>query len=96
MDLNVLNCWFRSLICRPLPIDIGRFTCIIVKEAKPNGLSGGTMYSLYTYVRPTFLCFLIQKRTDEPFILLHHSTLERIMQWSVCKYANLTLKGVNK
>ncbi|KAK4269527.1 hypothetical protein QN277_022673 [Acacia crassicarpa] len=39
----------KSLICRPLPIDIGMCTCIIVKEAKPEGLSGGTVYSLYTY-----------------------------------------------
>ncbi|XP_028792059.1 tubby-like protein 8 isoform X1 [Neltuma alba] len=39
----------KSLICRPLPIDIGRCSCIVVKEAKPEGLSGGAMYSLYTY-----------------------------------------------
>ncbi|XP_054779728.1 tubby-like protein 8 isoform X2 [Prosopis cineraria] len=39
----------KSLICRSLPIDIGRCTCLIVKEAKPEGLSGGTMFSLYTY-----------------------------------------------
>ncbi|XP_019457363.1 PREDICTED: tubby-like protein 8 [Lupinus angustifolius] len=39
----------KSLICRQLPIDIGRCTCVIVKEALPQGLSGGTFYSLYTY-----------------------------------------------
>ncbi|XP_057457970.1 tubby-like protein 8 [Lotus japonicus] len=39
----------KSLICRPLPVDIGRCTCVIVKEATPQGLSGGTFFSLYTY-----------------------------------------------
>ncbi|KAF7843173.1 tubby-like protein 8 [Senna tora] len=39
----------KSLICRPLPVDIGRCTCVIVKETKPEGLSGGTVFSLYTY-----------------------------------------------
>ncbi|KAJ1428460.1 Tubby-like, C-terminal [Sesbania bispinosa] len=39
----------KSLICRPLPIDIGRCTCVIVKEAMPQGLSGGSLFSLYTY-----------------------------------------------
>ncbi|PSR95994.1 Tubby-like protein [Actinidia chinensis var. chinensis] len=38
----------RSLLCRPLPVDIGRCTCVIVKEASPEGLDGGTIYSLYT------------------------------------------------
>ncbi|XP_054781091.1 tubby-like protein 8 [Prosopis cineraria] len=39
----------KSLICRPLPVDIGRCTCVIVKEASPEGLSGGILFSLYTY-----------------------------------------------
>ncbi|KAK4269467.1 hypothetical protein QN277_022621 [Acacia crassicarpa] len=38
----------KSLICRPLPVDVGRCTCVIVKEASPEGLSGGTLFSLYT------------------------------------------------
>ncbi|XP_062156639.1 tubby-like protein 8 [Alnus glutinosa] len=38
----------RSLLCRPLPLDVGRCTCVIVKEASPEGLDGGTLYSLYT------------------------------------------------
>ncbi|KAK2976600.1 hypothetical protein RJ640_021402 [Escallonia rubra] len=38
----------RYLLCRPLPPDIGRCTCVIVKEASPKGLSGGTLYALYT------------------------------------------------
>lgn len=39
----------KSLICRPLPIDIGRCTCVIVKEPTPQGLSGPNFFSLYTY-----------------------------------------------
>ncbi|KAF8400469.1 hypothetical protein HHK36_013767 [Tetracentron sinense] len=38
----------RSLLCRPLPLDIGRCTCVIVKEALSEGLDGGSLYSLYT------------------------------------------------
>ncbi|GMH03891.1 hypothetical protein Nepgr_005730 [Nepenthes gracilis] len=38
----------RALLCRPLPVDIGRCTCIIVKEASPEGFGFGTLYSLYT------------------------------------------------
>ncbi|BFG24883.1 hypothetical protein CerSpe_111570 [Prunus speciosa] len=38
----------KSLLCRPLPMDVGRCTCVIVKEASPEGLDGGTLYSLYT------------------------------------------------
>ncbi|KAK6915173.1 Tubby, C-terminal [Dillenia turbinata] len=38
----------RALLCRPLPLDIGRCACMIVKEALPQGLDGGTLYSLYT------------------------------------------------
>lgn len=38
----------RSLLCRPLPSDIGRCTCVIVKEALPDEPDGGTLYSLYT------------------------------------------------
>ncbi|XP_038718676.1 tubby-like protein 8 isoform X2 [Tripterygium wilfordii] len=38
----------RALLCRTLPVDIGRCTCLIVKEASPKGLDGSTLYSLYT------------------------------------------------
>lgn len=48
---------FRSLLCRPLPVDIGRCTCVIVKEASPEGLNGGTLYSLYTNVRSLLFMF---------------------------------------
>lgn len=41
----------RSLLCRPLPVDVGRCTCIIVKESSPDGFDGGTLYTLYTNVR---------------------------------------------
>ncbi|KAJ9178895.1 hypothetical protein P3X46_010741 [Hevea brasiliensis] len=27
----------RALLCRPLPLDIGRCTCVILKEASPEG-----------------------------------------------------------
>ncbi|XP_031111421.1 tubby-like protein 4 [Ipomoea triloba] len=43
-------CFLRSLLCRPLPVDIGRCTCVIVKETSPDGFNGGTLYSLYTYI----------------------------------------------
>ncbi|XP_047332463.1 tubby-like protein 8 [Impatiens glandulifera] len=38
----------RTLLCRPLSVDIGRCTCVIVKEDLPQELDGGTLYSLYT------------------------------------------------
>ncbi|KAJ8452159.1 hypothetical protein Cgig2_016740 [Carnegiea gigantea] len=38
----------RALLCRPLPMDIGNCSCIIAKEAAPEGLGGGSLYSLYT------------------------------------------------
>ncbi|KAM0957130.1 tubby-like protein 8 [Malus sylvestris] len=38
----------KSLLCRPLPMDVGRCTCVIVKEATPEAIDGGTLYSLYT------------------------------------------------
>lgn len=41
---------FRSLLCRPLPVDIGRCTCIIVKEKAVDGINGGSVYTLYTNV----------------------------------------------
>ncbi|KAM7480254.1 hypothetical protein LguiA_028467 [Lonicera macranthoides] len=41
----------RSMLCRPLPLDIGRCTCVIVKEASPEGLNGGTLFALYTNVK---------------------------------------------
>ncbi|RWR82589.1 tubby-like protein 8 [Cinnamomum micranthum f. kanehirae] len=37
----------RSLLCRPLPLDIGRCTCFIVKEASQE-LKGASLYCLYT------------------------------------------------
>lgn len=42
---------FRTLLCRPLPMDIGMCTCVIVKEPSPEGVNGGTLYSLYTSVK---------------------------------------------
>ncbi|CAN6482261.1 unnamed protein product [Victoria cruziana] len=37
----------RSLLCRPLPLDIGLCTCMIVKESS-SALDGASVYSLYT------------------------------------------------
>eukprot|EP01018_Ginkgo_biloba_P014425 Gb_10186 [translate_table: standard] len=37
----------RSLLCRPLPPDIGRCTCYIVRE-QSDGLDKASVYSLYT------------------------------------------------
>ncbi|XP_074362601.1 tubby-like protein 8 [Apium graveolens] len=41
----------RTLLCRPLPVDIGRCTCVIVKEKSVEGLHGGSLYTVYTNVR---------------------------------------------
>ncbi|BAS77292.1 Os02g0179400 [Oryza sativa Japonica Group] len=41
----------RALLCRPLPLDVGRCTCIIAKEtlaAAAAGARGVALYSLYT------------------------------------------------
>ncbi|KAL7191553.1 hypothetical protein ACSBR2_023601 [Camellia fascicularis] len=54
----------RSLLCRPLPVDIGRCTCVIVKEALPEGLDGGNLYSLYTNEG--------QGRQDRKLAAAHH------------------------
>ena len=37
--------FFRFLLCRPLPLDIGRFTYVIVKKKLPKGLARGALYS---------------------------------------------------
>ncbi|OQU84489.1 hypothetical protein SORBI_3004G064700 [Sorghum bicolor] len=37
----------RALLCRPLPQDVGRCTCVIVREAA-TGARGVALYSLYT------------------------------------------------
>eukprot|EP00257_Ricinus_communis_P024619 XP_025012033.1 tubby-like protein 8 isoform X2 [Ricinus communis] len=54
----------RALLCRPLPLDIGRCTCVIVKEALPEGLNGGSVYSLYTNEG--------QGRQDRKLAIAHH------------------------
>ncbi|KAL2930361.1 Tubby-like protein 8 [Bienertia sinuspersici] len=38
----------RALLCRTLPMDVGKCTCFILKEAAPQGFGGGSLYSLYT------------------------------------------------
>ncbi|KAK3152301.1 hypothetical protein QOZ80_2BG0157020 [Eleusine coracana subsp. coracana] len=37
----------RALLCRPLPLDVGRCTCVIAREAA-TGARGVALYSLYT------------------------------------------------
>ncbi|XP_037453399.1 tubby-like protein 4 [Triticum dicoccoides] len=37
----------RALLCRPLPLDVGRCTCVVVRE-KATGARGVALYSLYT------------------------------------------------
>jgi hypothetical protein len=66
LNLFSLVLFYRSLICRPLPIDIGRCTCVIVKEPMPQGLSNGTFFSLYTYVCIVLYVLLY------PYILIHY------------------------
>jgi tubby-related protein 1 len=39
----------RALLCRPLPLDVGRCTCVVVRE-KATGARGVSLYSLYTNV----------------------------------------------
>ncbi|CAI0400817.1 unnamed protein product [Linum tenue] len=39
---------WSALPNRPLPLDVRRSTCLIVKEASPDSLVGGTVNSLYT------------------------------------------------
>jgi tubby-related protein 1 len=43
-------CSRRALLCWPLPQDVGRCTCVIVREAA-TGARGVALYSLYTNVR---------------------------------------------
>ncbi|KAG8643820.1 hypothetical protein MANES_11G069900v8 [Manihot esculenta] len=73
---------FRALLCRALPLDIGRCTCVILKEASPEGLNGGKLYSLYTNEG--------QGRQDRKLAIAHH---ERRNGKSVFTIAQ-NLKGV--
>uniref|UniRef100_A0A0D9VCY2 Tubby C-terminal domain-containing protein n=1 Tax=Leersia perrieri TaxID=77586 RepID=A0A0D9VCY2_9ORYZ len=38
----------RALLCRPLPLDVGRCTCVIAKEKPTAAGRGVAIYSLYT------------------------------------------------
>ncbi|XP_061373144.1 tubby-like protein 8 [Gastrolobium bilobum] len=67
----------KSLICRPLPIDIGRCTCVIVKEATPQGLSGGALFSLYTYEG--------QGRQNRKLAVAHHRRRNGRSQFTVAQ-----------
>ncbi|KAJ6713883.1 TUBBY-RELATED [Salix viminalis] len=72
----------RALLCRPLPLDIGRCTCVIMKEALPEGLDGGTLYSLYTNEG--------QGRQDRKLAIAHHKRRNGKSQFTIAQ----NLKGV--
>ncbi|MED6184176.1 hypothetical protein PIB30_044987 [Stylosanthes scabra] len=65
----------RTLICRPLPIDIGTCTCLILKEPSPQGL--GTLYSLYTYEG--------QGRQNRKLAVAHHKRRNGKSQFTVAQ-----------
>ncbi|KAJ6713165.1 TUBBY-LIKE PROTEIN 8 [Salix purpurea] len=72
----------RALLCRPLPLDIGRCTCVIMKEALPEGLDGGTLYSLYTNEG--------QGRQDRKLAIAHHKRRNGKSEFTIAQ----NLKGV--
>ncbi|CAK7336350.1 unnamed protein product [Dovyalis caffra] len=72
----------RALLCRPLPLDIGRCTCVIMKEALPKGLDGGTLYSLYTNEG--------QGRQDRKLAVAHHKRHNGKTEFTIAQ----NLKGV--
>ncbi|MED6143551.1 hypothetical protein PIB30_007500 [Stylosanthes scabra] len=65
----------RTLICRPLPIDIGTCTCLILKEPTPQG--HGTLYSLYTYEG--------QGRQNRKLAVAHHKRRNGRSQFTVAQ-----------
>lgn len=69
----IFCCVCRSLLYRPLPIDIGRCTCVIVKEASPESRDGGSFYSLYTNVRllSLLLLSLLKTSSNKHFLLVN-------------------------
>jgi hypothetical protein len=56
--LGIVDVDFMASLCRPLPLDIGRFTCVIMKEILPGGLrwEGVPLYSLYINVSCSLTC----------------------------------------
>ncbi|XP_065868053.1 tubby-like protein 8 [Euphorbia lathyris] len=73
----------RTLLCRPLPLDIGRCTCIIVKEKSPQGLKGGgSIYSLYTNEG--------QGRQNRKLAIAHHKRRKGKSVFSIAQ----NLKGI--
>ncbi|XP_062106993.1 uncharacterized protein LOC133818249 [Humulus lupulus] len=41
-----IKCSFRYLMCKPVHMDIGCITCVIVKETSLEGFRGSTLYSV--------------------------------------------------
>lgn len=72
----------RALLCRPLPLDVGRCTCVIMKEALPEGLDGGTLYSLYTNEG--------HGRQDRKLAIAHHKRRNGKSEFTIAQ----NLKGV--
>lgn len=72
----------RALLCRPLPLDVGRCTCVIMKEASPEGLDGGTLYSLYTNEG--------HGRQDRKLAIAHHKRRNGKSEFTIAQ----NLKGV--
>ncbi|KAG8058271.1 hypothetical protein GUJ93_ZPchr0002g24417 [Zizania palustris] len=54
----------RALLYRPLPLDVGRCTCVIAREAAA-GVRGMSLYSLYTNV--SFLSGLLQSQSSPAY-----------------------------
>ncbi|PWA56048.1 P-type ATPase, HAD-like domain protein [Artemisia annua] len=71
--------WLKSLLCRPSPVDIGRCRCAIVKENSLDGLTGQSLYTLYTNSFTTSLD-LVPKKIHErsPIFLGSYDDVEEI------------------
>ncbi|KAJ8774244.1 hypothetical protein K2173_009675 [Erythroxylum novogranatense] len=75
----------RALLCRPLPLDIGRCTCLIVKEGSAEGLEGGTLYSLYTNEG--------QGREDRKLALAYHRRRNGKSEFTIAQNVKGILSG---
>ncbi|KAK4485828.1 hypothetical protein RD792_008475 [Penstemon davidsonii] len=75
----------RSLLCRPLPVDVGRCTCIIVKESSPDGFDGGTLYTLYTNEG--------QGRQNRKLAVAHHRRRRGRSEFIIAQHAKGIVNG---
>ncbi|KZV44181.1 tubby-like protein 8 [Dorcoceras hygrometricum] len=74
----------RSLLCRPLPVDVGRCTCIIVKERLPDEFDGGALYTLYTNEG--------QGRQNRKLAVAHHRRCKGRSEFTISQ--NLKAKNI--